>query len=71
MFTASFLILAVIVAKEWINVAPFHSSNAAVIHKYKMHSLWITASYYLERKKKKCYDIRTKTLCVVIFYGTR
>jgi len=31
MFTASFLILAVIVAKEWINVVPFHSNNVAVI----------------------------------------
>lgn len=61
MFTASFLILAVIVAKEWINVAPFHSSNAAVIHKYKMHSLWITASYYLERKKKVLLE---QKLCV-------
>lgn len=47
MFTASFLILAMVVAKEWINVVPFHSSNAAVIHMYKMHSLWITASSYL------------------------
>lgn len=38
MFTASFLILAVSVAKEWINVVPFRSSNAAVIPMYKMHS---------------------------------
>jgi len=51
MLTASFFILAVIVAKERINVVPFCSSNETVIHKYKMHSLWITAFYCLERKE--------------------
>lgn len=65
MFTASFLILAVSVAKEWINVVPFRSSNAAVIPMYKMHSFWITASSYLEREN--CYINRKKTLCAVIF----
>lgn len=39
LFTASFLILTVVVAKEWINVVLFHSSNASVIPMYNMHSL--------------------------------
>lgn len=39
MFTASFLFLTAIVAKEWINAVPFLNSNAAVISMYKMNSL--------------------------------
>lgn len=48
MFTASFLFLTEIVAKEWINAVPFHNSNAVVISMCKMHSLRINASFYLE-----------------------
>lgn len=39
MFTAPFLILAAIVARERINVVPFHCSNAAVIPTDKTRSL--------------------------------
>lgn len=64
MFTASFLFLTVIVAEEWINAVLSHNSNAAVISIYKMHSLWITDSFYLEREK--CYINKKNFWCNIL-----